>query len=374
MPRERARGVTTTPNSEQTAKPKGKRASDQGVGPRPARGSGSGVGRKLLLVACGLVAPVALLALVEGGLALFGVAEEHLYDDPFVGFAPGSPLFVERTLPSGERVYVTNPGKLAFFNEQRFPAQKPPGAYRIFALGGSTTAGRPYDDRVSFSRWLERYLNAADPSRRWEVINAGADSYASYRVVVLMKELVRYAPDLFLVYSGHNEFLEERSYGEIARQHPALLRLRVWLSGFRFAALARQAVAAAGGGGGGGGLGGNGGTVLPDEVVTRLDVWTGLDAYHRDDELSRGIVEHFAANLERMAAIARAHDVGLVFVVPVSNLKDFSPFKSEHRAGLAARESARFDALLAEGQARLAAGDPAAALARFDQAAAINAN
>ena len=317
--------------------------------------------KKLLLIACGLLLPVALLALLEGGLALFGVGEEHLYDDPFVGFAPGSPLFVPQTLPSGERVYVTNPGKRAFFNEQRFPAEKAPGTYRIFALGGSTTAGRPYDDRVSFSRWLERYAAAADPTRRWEVINAGADSYASYRIVVLMKELLRYSPDLFVVYTGHNEFLEERSYPQFAHQSPALLRLRTWLSGFRFAALARQAFG-----------GGSRRTVLPDEVTTRLDVWKGLDAYHRDDELERDVVEHFDANLERMVALARDHGVGLVFVAPVSNLKDFSPFKSEHRADLADQDRARFDAAFGEGKADLADGDPRAALARFDEAAAID--
>ena len=320
--------------------------------------------KKLLLIACGLVLPVALLALLEGGLALFGVGEEHLYDDPFVGFAPGSPLFVAQTLPSGERVYVTNPGKRAFFNEQRFPAEKAPGTYRIFALGGSTTAGRPYDDRVSFSRWLERYATAADPTRRWEVINAGADSYASYRIVVLMKELVHYSPDLFVVYTGHNEFLEERSYPQFAHQSPALLRLRTWLSGFRFAALARQALA--------GVSGGAAKTVLPDEVTTRLDVWKGLDAFHRDDALERDVVEHFDANLERMVALARDHGVGLVFVAPVSNLKDFSPFKSEHRADLAEKDRARFEAAFGEGKADLADGDPRAALARFDEATAID--
>ena len=353
--------------NKRQSKPKGKRGAaaatagarspaEPPVAPR-ARLSWRG---RLLLVACGLLAPVLLLALLEGGLALFGVAEDHLYEDPFVGFAPGSDLFVRRTLPTGEQVYVTNPGKLAFFNEQRFPAVKPAGTYRIFTLGGSTTAGRPYDDRVSFSRWLERYLTAADPSRRWEVINAGADSYASYRVALLMKELVRYSPDFFVVYTGHNEFLEERTYPRLRHQSPALLRLRTWLSGFRFAALAREA------------FGGKKKSELPDEVVTRLDVWSGLAAYHRDDELARDVEEHFAANLERMVAIAQAHGAGVAFVAPVSNLKDFSPFKSEHRAGLPAADAARFDALLAGGDARLAAGEARPALAAFAQAEAID--
>ena len=35
------------------------------------------------------------------------------------------------------------------------------------------------------------------------------------RVAVLMEELVDYDPDLFVVYSGHNEFLERRTYPQI---------------------------------------------------------------------------------------------------------------------------------------------------------------
>ena len=44
------------------------------------------------------------------------------------------------------------------------------------------------------------------------MINAGGISYASYRVAVVIKELARYEPDLFIIYTGHNEFLEERTY------------------------------------------------------------------------------------------------------------------------------------------------------------------
>jgi tetratricopeptide (TPR) repeat protein len=167
-----------------------------------------------------------------------------------------------------------------------------------------------------------------------------------------------------VVYTGHNEFLEERSYQGILGQPPALRRLRGWLAGFRFAALAR------------GVLGDSDERrpeeTLPAEVTTRLDVWTGLDAYHRDDAQAAAVVEHFASNLERMVGIAADHGAGVVLVEPVSNLKDFSPFKSEHPAALPAEEAARFDALLAEGRARLEAGEPAAALALFERARGLD--
>jgi tetratricopeptide (TPR) repeat protein len=333
-------------------------------------------GKKLLLVALGVVLPGLLLAALELGLAAFGVAEEALYDDPFVGFAPGSDLFAERRLPDGREVYRTRPEKLAFFNEQSFAADKPADGYRVFALGGSTTAGRPYDDRVAFARWLELYLEDAEPSRSWEVVNAGAISYASYRVALLMKELVRYEPDLFVVYTGHNEFLEERSYPDVVQQPAAVERLRMWLSGFRFAALARRALRGGGEAVARGQAAEGGGADAPrtlaPEVAAKLDSWGGLEAYERDDELAAAVVAHFESNLRRMVRIARGHGAGVVFVEPVSNLADFSPFKSQHGAGIDAAAAARHAELVARGRAALDAGDATAAVATLEAAVELD--
>lgn len=347
---------------------------ESGIAPED-RSRRPGIGRlrrAALGLALGLFAATVLLALLEGILTLAGAGEGALYDDPFVGFAPGSPLFAERTLRTGggagERVWATRPEKLQFFNEQSFPAEKAPGTYRIFTLGGSTTFGHPYDDAVSFAGWLRHYLPAADPSRRWEVVNAGGISYASYRIAELTKELVRYEPDLFVLYDGgHNEFLEERTYSELIHRGAAVKRLRMWLSGFRFAALLRQGLRGSGDGGAPAGA-----TTLEPEVAARLESWTGVEAYERDPELRRAVIEHFAFNLDRMAAIAGDAGAELAIVVPVSNVKDFSPFKSEHGAAIDAAAAARFAALLAAGRERLAAGDPRAALGPLGEAAALD--
>ncbi|MEE8423882.1 MAG: hypothetical protein V3S49_05020, partial [Thermodesulfobacteriota bacterium] len=101
------------------------------------------------------------LGLFEAGLFIAGVKPVLLQDDPFVGFASNVPLFVEKRDAQGRQFLDTAPNKLRFFNHQTFPKEKPPGTYRIFCLGGSTTYGRPYDDRVSFSGWLRELLPAA---------------------------------------------------------------------------------------------------------------------------------------------------------------------------------------------------------------------
>lgn len=322
--------------------------------------------RKLLLVVFGLLLPIALLALIEGFLAVFGIGDDVRYEDPFVGFAPGRPVFAKRTLPDGQEVWSTNPDRLAFFNPQDFPVDKAPGTYRIFALGGSTTAGRPYDHRVAFPRWLELYLSELDPSRRWEVINAGAISYASYRIAVLTRELARYRPDLFVVYTGHNEFLEERTYRGVLESGPDMRRLRIWLSGRRFYALARHTWLEAAR---------DRSEEPPElaaEVEAKLDGWTGLDRYHRDDELASQVIEHFGWNLDRIVALAEDAGAEVILVRPVSNLKDFSPFKSEHPAGLAHRDRVRFDGLLGEARHALRDETPETALSRLAEAEALD--
>ncbi|MFP6751614.1 MAG: SGNH/GDSL hydrolase family protein, partial [Pirellulaceae bacterium] len=146
-------------------------------------------------------------------LALAGISPLIDQQDPLVGFAESLPLFVEDEENPTRLVTATN--KLAYFNPQSFPATKAAGTRRIFCLGGSTTHGRPYDDRTSFAGWLREFLPLADPAQHWEVINAGGVSYASYRVAAVSEQLLDLEPDLLIIYTGHNEFLEELSYPEL---------------------------------------------------------------------------------------------------------------------------------------------------------------
>ncbi|MCK5378818.1 MAG: O-GlcNAc transferase, partial [Acidobacteria bacterium] len=172
-------------------------------------GVGMSVGKKILM-AIGVT--VVFFLVLEGVLALVGVEPRLYVEDPFVGFTSTSPLFVEDVDAEGQLVYRTADNKARLFNPQSFPADKGDGTVRVFCMGGSTTYGRPFDDVTSFCGWLRELLPEVDPSHRWEVINAGGVSYASYRVALLMEELIRYDPDLFVIYSGQNEFLEARTY------------------------------------------------------------------------------------------------------------------------------------------------------------------
>ena len=88
--------------------------------------------------------------------------------------------------------------------------------------------------------------------------------------------------------------------------------------------------------------------MLKDDLTTILDQSAGLDLYHRDEEFSRGVVQHFSYNLGRMIRICERAGVPIIFVEPASNLRDFSPFKSEHGPRLDARTKARVEKTVAE--------------------------
>jgi tetratricopeptide (TPR) repeat protein len=224
---------------------------------------------------------------------------------------------------------------------------------------------------VSFCGWLREFLPAADPSRTWEVMNAGGISYASYRVANLMEELARYQPDLFIVYSGHNEFLEERTYRNIIDMPKVLVRLNVFLARTRtYTAMSRVLEW----------VSGDSNSLsraqaryeLTGEVDEILHHTVGPTSYTRDDRLRKQIVAHYRFNLERMIHIARSAGSRILFVRPAANLKDMSPFKSEHRADLSNADRQRWAFHYQRGSALFDAGKSPEALAALQAAIAID--
>lgn len=83
---------------------------------------------------------------------------------------------------------------------------KPPGTFRIMAVGSSTTFETAIgDDNRTWPALLERNLGVRT-GRQVEVINAGV---AGYRVldnlIRLQTELHSFRPDMILLYEGHND-------------------------------------------------------------------------------------------------------------------------------------------------------------------------
>lgn len=307
--------------------------------------------------------------LLEFVLLLCGLDPVTKSSDPYVGFSGSFPLFEEETDDSGQVVMQTDQSKLVWFNDQRFLKRKPANTRRIFCLGGSTTYGRPYHDLTAFSGWLRAFLPSATPGEEFEVINAGGVSYASYRVAIVMEELLQYEPDLFVIYTGQNEFLERRTYDKVLNQSSAQVRLTSALSRTRTWALVHKVV----------GLAkfssattSQSKDMMSAEVNEILNHTIGPTDYHRDLAWREQVVEHFRYNLRRMIQLARRAGAKVVFVTPASNLKDCSPFKSEFSAGLASDQQETFSQVLSEATQLIADGQSEQALRLLDLAEEID--
>jgi len=303
---------------------------------------------------------------LEGLLAAVGVEPLLQREDPYVGFASRIPVFVPARDANGEAVLKTADNKLRFFNPQAFRAVKSEGSRRAFCIGGSTTYGRPFDDATSFCGWL-RTMSAHLDTTPWEIVNAGGISYASYRAAAVMEEMAGYDPDLFVIYTGHNEFLEQRTYSEILatpvwlRESDALMRRTRSYSALRGLVNSLRETAA-----------GKERAQLSGEVDAILDRSVGPSAYKRDDELRRQALEHFRFNLKRMIGIARGAGAEPILVVPASNRVDCSPFKSEFSADTSAAVRDRWWTRLDAGREAMDGGRYSDARTQFERAVAID--
>ena len=309
--------------------------------------------------ALGVGVAVVFFILVELILMISGVVPLYQRSDPSVGFSGYAPLFTRDNASDGQEIYKTAHNKFRWFNPQSFPVDKPKGTTRIFCLGGSTTYGRPYNDRTSFPGWLNEFLPAVDPHRNWEVINAGGISYASYRVARVMGELAEYEPDLFIVYTGHNEFLEERTYSKLMQVPEFLRGLNVLASHLRLYSVIYDLMYKQE-------------EVLSAEVKTVLESSVGLEAYSRDDDLREAILDDYENSLHRMTDISDGAGANIIFVTPASNIRDFSPFKTEPGPGLRDMDVRQVGSYKQEIVTALEADHPARALTMAEKALAID--
>jgi tetratricopeptide (TPR) repeat protein len=300
--------------------------------------------------------------MLEIGLRVFDVASPGEFDDSLVGFSKVQPLF---ELDEDAGTYRTSRARTLFFGVQEFAADKPDNGYRVFCLGGSTVRGRPFEPESAFSKWLELELAGCDPDRKYEVVNCGGLSYASYRLRVLLTEVLQYQPDLIVLCTGHNEFLEDRTYASLKERSNA----RAWF-GDRAASLriltagrsifANESVTSDARGDR---------TILKGDVDARLDDPTGYSSYHLDSEWQAGVVHHFELSVGAMIQMCSVAEVPVILVLPGANLRDNAPFKSEHPPELTADRELAWQRAFDAGAA---VDDPEQALAEYRIAEAID--
>ena len=126
------------------------------------------------------------------------------------------------------------------FNSQSFSAEKQDDAIRIFCLGGSSAYGYPWGADAAFTAILGEALSAAHPQRTVEAVNASGVSYGIHRLRLLTPEILSYEPDILIIYSGHNEFIEPTFFQSLKEQSAPRRRFEFVLAHSRFYSAIRQ--------------------------------------------------------------------------------------------------------------------------------------
>ncbi len=84
------------------------------------------------------------------------------------------------------------------------------------------------------------------------------------------------------------------------------------------------------------------------------------------------MLDDFDAQLGQIIRVAKSSGADIILVTPAANVKDFSPFKSEHRSGLNDDDRQKWSELFRSGEAFRQAGEFREALERLEAAARVD--
>lgn len=274
--------------------------------------SGENRFKKLLLqLFLFLGVPLIVLAAVEIGLTITKTGE-------------CVSLFVADKAFDETSVYRTNyravnrffPGNLARRPlPDLFQAQKPKGLKRVFVLGESAARGERLSD-FSFSRILEEVYNQDRNEVFLEVINTGVPAINSWVLREFAKEIVKYEPDLIIIYAGHNEFIGPYGPGTVFGQTSSRLAALagIFASSLRLVQFLSS-------------------DEIPKDFVKG---WQGLEMFLENSiepgsELINRCITNWKKNIADIKAIAESNNVPIIFCRVPSNY-DFAPFMSKEPA------------------------------------------
>lgn len=231
------------PASGQASKPR-----DPGRGPSAGR---SAPGGRISLRRRLLFALVPVLLLVGGGelvLRLVGWEGTTVADlQATAGFSRGAYIHRrDRSLGSWiapvpgdpDRVQTRPELRVRGMHDVSFTREPAPGVRRLFALGGSTTYGIPYEiEEQGFPERLGRSLARHASPARWEVLNLGVAGLDSRALPEMVEELLAYEPHGLVLYTGNNELRGALLHACSAPYREGLLR---WLDRVRLLRLGRN--------------------------------------------------------------------------------------------------------------------------------------
>lgn len=246
----------------------------------------------------------------------------------FVGIPKGASRFAEKVVI-----------------ESSLPLKKDFREFRIFTYGESTMHGAHYGDFSSPAIWLDEYLSKFLPIRPIHVVNFARVGCNSYFVLKTVRQTLAYKPDLMIFYIGHNGFIPQNTKREIEIEEATFSRrLEFWLQQSRFfSEIYRQFLRF---------------TIKkrpPRSVKLEYGVETDPRTFPHQAVISRVDPEYFdnisysKQNLVKIIQLAKKHQVPVIFLKPVCNLKDFAPSHSVHMKMLNQEELNQWNQLYRQG-------------------------
>ena len=268
----------------------------------------------------GIIVCVLVVALLELVFSLLGVKTVLETADPSRGFSGLASVFVkdqEQGAFTSDPCQV--PRNLGTFSSQQFLIDKPPEGLRLFCIGGSSAMGFPRGAAASFHAVLGELLESSLPARRVEAVNVAGMSYASHRLRFVADEILHYQPDVLVIYSGHNEFVEKgvfRSLQQSVRRQAALNPLLYRSRIYSLAYTALQPFTQTDESGDSWTL--SPGAGLPTPV--RRDPGQRIPLAERTE-----LVDFFAENLRKIIRTCAGKQIKVVLCTVPANLRDWSP-------------------------------------------------
>ncbi|HWF18001.1 MAG TPA: tetratricopeptide repeat protein [Verrucomicrobiae bacterium] len=239
--------------------------------------------------------------------------------------------------------------------------KKPPGAIRIFVFGESAAFGDP-QPAFGLPRVLQATLSLRHPEYKFEVVNVAMTAINSHVILPIARDCARANGDIWVIYMGNNEVVGPFGAGTVfgTQSLPVpLVRANLALKTTRLGQLL-DAVRE------------HWNKPPPDKSE-----WGGMLMFldqqvREDDPRLADVYRNFETNLKDIIRAGQKSGAGIVASTVAVNLKDCSPFASQHRAGLMESDKQKWESLAREGINAQTSGQFLDAANKFDAAAQLD--
>jgi tetratricopeptide (TPR) repeat protein len=299
----------------------------------PSGPSSPSAAKRGLFIVITIALPLLLLAAVELALRAFGWG--------------GYPAWIREAgkLPSGETLclvepgaskpyFYANPTRPGYAEQTNFVMPKPKNTVRIFLVGESAAKGYPQPRNLAMSSFLQAMLSDAWPEKKVEVINLGTTAVASFPLVYQVHDALKFAPDLFVFYTGNNEFFGAYGTASINAAGSLPLWALRWMRAARGLALVQVIDSWLYRG--------------ADDNRSLMEEMIGQTVIAADSPLREAAARNLASNLGTMLDDIRAAGVPAIVCTTASNESGLAPLGEDDVTGLDEKQQRELKRLMGE--------------------------